>query len=344
MKRYEKESLAKNFIIFFSLEMILLVALFIQNYHQELHSRLDILENEMKLCSYSLDCPKYNLDFVSKNSKIETDILYKDTTLTSYFNVPTVKNYLLKIYLPKSKYQKLKEDIRDSVIEKFIIYALFIAVISFLLSLYTLWPLKKALRLNDEFIKDVLHDINTPLSSMVINFKLLKREFGNNRKIERVESGIETILSMQNNLRAFLDSSKLQKEELNLKEIIEDRVDYFKKQYPNIKFISNIDNLTYKTNKDAFIRIIDNIISNGAKYNRENGFVKVTLKDNLLIIEDSGVGIKDVKRVFQRYYKENERGIGIGMNIVKKLCDALGIKISIVSKINIGTRVNLKLR
>ncbi len=207
MKRYEKESLAKNFIIFFSLEIMLLTAIFIQAYHQELHNILDIVEHKMKLCSYSLDCPQYQFDFIPKNSRIQTDTLYEEPTPTIYFNVPTVKKYLLKISLSNEKYQELKSNVKYVLIKKFLIYALIIAIISFLLSLYTLWPLKKALRLNDEFIKDILHDINTPLSTILINFKLLKREYGNNRKIERIESGIDTILSMQNNLKTFLNNS-----------------------------------------------------------------------------------------------------------------------------------------
>jgi len=343
LKRYEKESLAKNFIIFFSLEMILLSALFIQDYHKQLHNKLDIIENAMKLCSYSLDCPQYKLDFIHKSSMIKTDFLYEDPIPTSYFNVPTVKNYLLKISLTKDAYINLKSNLKEEIIKKFLIYALFMAVISFLLSLYTLWPLKKALRLNDEFIKDILHDINTPLSSILINFKLLKREYGSNRKIERVESGIETILSMQNNLKAFLDTSKLQKEPLNIKEILEDRVEYFKNQYTNLNFIVNLQECIVNTNKDAFIRIIDNILSNAAKYNKDKGFVKVELIDNVITIEDSGVGIKNVKKIFERFYTESERGVGIGMHIVKKLSNALGIKVNVESRINKGTKVYLKL-
>ncbi len=325
MKRYEKESLAKNFIIFFSLEIMLLTAIFIQAYHQELHNILDIVEHKMKLCSYSLDCPQYQFDFIPKNSRIQTDTLYGEPTPTTYFNVPTVKKYLLKISLSNEKYQELKSNVKYVLIKKFLIYALIIAIISFLLSLYTLWPLKKALRLNDEFIKDILHDINTPLSTILINFKLLKREYGNNRKIERIESGIDTILSMQNNLKTFLNSSKLQKEPLN------------------IKFIIKIEDCIYNTNKDAFIRIIDNILSNAAKYNTDKGFVKIILIDNVITIEDSGVGIKNVKKIFERFYTESERGIGIGMHIVKKLCDSLGIKIYIKSRINVGTKVYLYL-
>ena len=63
----------------------------------------------------------------------------------------------------------------------------------------------------------------------------------------------------------------------------------------------------------------------------------------LLLIKDSGRGIDNVKKVFERYYKESERGLGIGMHIVKKLCDALGIGIRIESEPGKGTIVALDL-
>jgi len=88
---------------------------------------------------------------------------------------------------------------------------------------------------------------------------------------------------------------------------------------------------------------LDNLISNAFKYNKKNGFIKVYLENKKLYIEDSGIGIKNPKKVFNRFYKENERGIGIGMSIVKKLADEFKIKIEIKSKINKGTIIILDL-
>ncbi len=343
MKRYEREALIKNFLIFFSVELFLLSLLYIKEYSQEIHSNLDNIKNEMKLCSFDLNCPKFNLDFVPKKSDIKTYYLYKDNNLTTYYNVPTVKSYLLKITLNRDKYNDIKSKIKIKLFERFTIYTLLMALLSFIFSLYSLYPLKRALKLNDEFIKDILHDINTPISSIVINFKLLKKEFGQNRKIDRVESSIDTIVYLQKNLRTFLDNSKLQKEELCIRDILLDRVEHFKHIYPNLNFYIELEECSVLTNKEAFVRIIDNLLSNASKYNKENGRVEVVLKNCTINIKDSGIGIENVKNIFKRYYTESERGIGIGMHIVKKLCDALGIKISIKSKLNIGTNVTLKL-
>ena len=94
-------------------------------------------------------------------------------------------------------------------------------------------------------------------------------------------------------------------------------------------------------NKIALERILDNLLTNACKYNKKNGTVFIDIIKNKMTIRDTGVGIKNTTKIFQRYYKENETGLGIGMSIVKKLCDMLEISISVKSVINEGTTIVL---
>jgi len=68
------------------------------------------------------------------------------------------------------------------------------------------------------------------------------------------------------------------------------------------------------------------------------GLFRFTVVELRLIIEDSGVGIKEPQKIFDRYYKESQRGIGIGLHIVKKLCDEIGVDIRIETEIGVGSR------
>ncbi len=104
--------------------------------------------------------------------------------------------------------------------------------------------------------------------------------------------------------------------------------------------------ITIDTEKNSFIRIIDNLVSNASKYNKPKGEVKVVFdaSTKTLIIRDKGKGIKNPKRVFERFYKEHERGLGIGLHIVEKLCKQLNINIEIKSVLDEGTDVKLGLK
>ncbi len=301
------------------------------------------IQIEMKLCAYTIQCEGLKTDFVEKAEDKEENILYKNGDFYSYFKVPTADKYLMKVVYPKASYLPRVKKLEEVTYRKFLFYSIFAALVSFLFSIYALMPLRKALRLNEELVKDILHDFNTPISSMLINLKLFKREIGENQKIQRLENNIETILSLQNNLQIFLKGIPTQSESFSLKELVENRVNYFKILYPDIVYSISLDKIVLETNKDAFTRILDNLLSNAGKYNIASGRVFITLKGHYLSISDTGKGIKNPSKVFDRYYKEQDRGIGIGLHIVKKLCDELRVPIKIKSEENQGTTIVLNL-
>ncbi len=328
--------------------LILLEILLAINFWHEFQEKRDRIEEkiqiEMKLCAYTIQCEGLKTDFVEKAEDKEENILYQSKEdFYSYFKVPTVKKFLMKVIYPKENYFPRVEKLKEKTYRKFLFYSIFAAIVSFLFSLYALMPLRKALHLNEEFVKDILHDFNTPISSMRINLKLFKREIGENQKIQRLENNIETILSLQNNLQIFLKGIPTQLEAYDLKSLVENRVNYFKILYPDITYNIEMDKTVLNANKDAFTRILDNLLSNAGKYNRSNGKVTISLEREQLFIKDTGKGIKNPSKVFDRYYKEQDRGIGIGLHIVKKLCYELGISLKINSREDEGTTVILGL-
>jgi len=337
------ESLLKSFFIFFILLEVLLAINFWHEFQDKKVQLEEKIQVEMKLCAFKVQCDGLKTDFVEKRKDREENILYKQGDFYSYFKVPTVEKYLMQVVYPKSRYLSRVKKIRKNIYHKFFFYSFVSAFVSLLFSLYAFMPLRRALQMNEEFVKDILHDFNTPISSMRINLKLFKREIGENQKIERLENNIETILSLQDNLQLFLKSIPAQTEEFNLKELLEKRIRYFKILYPDITYSLSLEKTVLRTNKDAIMRIIDNLLSNAGKYNKSNGKVCVYMKERSLYVEDTGKGIKDPSRIFDRYYKEQDRGIGIGLHIVKKLCDELHIAIKVKSKIDEGTAIVLNL-
>lgn len=326
--------------------MLFEVLLAINFWHEYQVKKVEIEDKihiEMKLCAFTLQCTGLKTDFVDRSEKKEENILYKDGNFYSYFKVPTAEKYLMKVMYSKVNYMKRVEKLEGKLTRKFWLYSLFAMLISLFFSIYTLMPLQRALRLNEEFVKDILHDFNTPISSMLINLKLFKREIGESPKLQRLENNIQSILSLQENLRIFLKGLPSHSESFSLNELVQDRVDFFAVLYPDVTYKTSIDKTLLETNRDAFTRILDNLLSNAGKYNKANGEVTIVLQNNSLIIQDTGKGIKHPLKVFDRYYKEQERGIGIGLHIVKKLCDELVIPIAIHSKEGEGTKVRLNL-
>lgn len=331
-------------MIFFTLLEVLLAINFWNEYQVKKLEIEDKIHIEMKLCAFTMQCEGLETDFVDKNGdKEENTLLYQEGDFYSYFKVPTSDKYLMKVMYPRENYILRVDKLKNKLLNNFWFYSIFAALVSLLFSIYALMPLQRALRLNEEFVKDILHDFNTPISSMIVNLKLFKREIGDNQKIQRLENNIQSILSLQDNLRIFLKGLPSHLESFSLKELVQNRVHYFEVLYPDVKYKTDIDKTILETNKDAFTRILDNLLSNAGKYNISNGDVNIVLQGSILTIHDTGKGIKNPSKVFDRYYKEQDRGIGIGLHIVKKLCDDLTIPINIESKEKEGTKIGLNL-
>lgn len=343
LKKVEIKSLLKSFILFFVSQSLLLGALFFFEYNKEIKSLDESLFNEMRVCSYDLRCDDFSIDFVPKD-KFELYKLYKNEKgLSAYFSIGGSQKNSLKIHYVKEKYAQSISALKKDLVVNYFIVIVVIALLSAIFSVYTLSPLRNALKMTEEFIKDILHDFNTPLSTLRLNLSMLKDEVGENKKISRIENTVQNILNLQSNLRSYLSNHDLQKDTFELQTFIEERVSLLEKNYKKVSFIVDIEQMTLHLNRDSFVRVVDNILSNAAKYNKVNGEVKIVLEGNKLIISDTGKGIKNPKKIFERFYKEQERGIGIGLHIVKKLCDEMHIKISVESELDIGSRFILVL-
>ncbi len=323
----------------------MLTALFYVNYTKEVANFDDHLFTQMRLCSFDLKCEQFKIDFVPIEGQ-ENYLLYKDDTgLSSYFPIPGANEYLMSFHLPAEEYQRQLASLQKAAMMEFVAVLAVIFVISGLFSLYALYPLRNALALTQEFIKDILHDFNTPLAALRLNTAMLKREIGENDKVTRIEKSVQNVLDLQNNLRAYLHDHAHQKELIELKSLISQRIDMLDRNYPDIHFDVVMENAKIATNREAFTRILDNLLSNAAKYNRAGGSVSITFDrdTSTLNITDTGKGIKNPRRIFDRFYKEQERGIGIGLHIVKKLCDELKITIRVDSKLGKGSTFRLEL-
>ncbi len=313
-------------------------------YKKEVKVLDETLFSEMRICSFDLVCPKYEIDFAPLDSEKLYKLYKSQQRLSTYFSIPGSNENALEIYLPQEKYQAQLERLMSEVIVNFFFVMLLFLVLSILFAIYTLSPLKNALHLTEEFIKDILHDFNTPLSTMRLNASMLKEEIGENKKLLRIENSVQNILNLQSNLKSYLSNHEAQKRQFYLDTFIEERVALLESSYKNIEFVVNVPKVSLYANSEALQRVVDNILSNAAKYSKSRALVEILYDKSSLEIRDNGKGIKNPERVFERFYKEQDRGIGIGLHIVKKLCSELGIKISLKSKVGEGTSFFLDLK
>ena len=345
MKKAEKESFAKSFSIFFTSLTLLISILGYLEYGKLKHEQQEQIYNAMRICSYDLKCNQYDIEFVAANLTQMHQLFVTDKELYAIFPIPKNENYALKISLKDTQYKVVLKELAWQVLSYYLIALSVIFLISIFFSWYTLYPLKHALHLTEEFSRDILHDLGTPLASLRLNVSRLKGVQEDQKKIIRITQSIDTITSLGDNLRAYLEENQTQREIFDLQKLIYERMQIFERLFVDRIFSINEQTFYVFANKDALSRIIDNLLSNAAKYNISNGFIKINIDaaQYRIVIEDSGKGIADPKRVFERFYKEHERGVGIGLHIVEKIAKDMKIEIQLQSQLDIGTTVILNL-
>ncbi len=336
----EREAFVKSFILFFGSLSLLLSILFYTIYKRELVNLDSSLFAQMRICSFDLKCPKFKIDFEESGSKELYTLKRGADGVYSLFPIGGSSRYLLKIVYPSKSYRADTAEIRKEVAAEFLLAEAILLILSILFSLYSINPLRQALKLTREFVRDILHDFNTPLSIIRLNVKMLEKECPKSSKSSRIEEAVDTLLRLQANLRDYLGGHELQSEVFRLDTLVAKRVSLIQKGYPDIEFITNLDPIEVKSSKDALNRIVDNVVTNAAKYNKKGGRVSVVLDAvaKRLMIEDTGIGIKNPEKIFERFYKEHDRGMGIGLHIVKKLCDQTSIDVEVESEKYKGSR------
>lgn len=343
MKRYETEALIKSFSLFF-LTLILLNSIIFLLYFQEQKKSLHVeIFNKIKLYNYTFNDKNIIINIVPFKKTSELYSLHVgENEIFSYFDIPSSKKNSLKIIYPIKVYKKELSKLKHTNLFYFFISSLVLMILSTIYSLYAMKPLKNALNLLEEFLKDIIHDLNTPISSILLNLKILQKK-KSEEAIKRIEYSAKNIGSLYNNLEITIKDDPIIIEEVNIKALINEKIEYYSYQFPEIKFQTKIKTETLKTSYNEISRILDNLISNACKYNKLDGYIHILVDQNKIVIEDSGIGIKNISRVFDRFYKENDRGIGIGLDIVKKLCKKLGYHIEIQSELGIGTKIEVTL-
>lgn len=227
--------------------------------------------------------------------------------------------------------------------------------ISFFLFLSSFFIIKQSIepyrRLNqylDDFLKDAMHELKTPIGVARINTDMLQMRLKNDKNILRIKSALKNMTVIYEDLEYYMQQNavKDEKRAINLSIFLEKRVEFFNDLAisKNISFTKFIEkNIKINFNEIELYRIIDNNLSNAIKYSKENSNITVILKivdeDLKLTFKDEGVGIKDTSSIFKRYYRGDKitGGFGIGLSIVKNICDKNDIKIEVISKVQEGT-------
>ncbi|EAJ0334887.1 sensor histidine kinase [Campylobacter lari] len=229
-----------------------------------------------------------------------------------------------------------------------LICILLLTVVAYILILLVFKNIKEQFKALNDFIKDTTHEINTPLSVILASIKKFddtNLNPNNIKKLNHIKLASKNLNHIYQNLIAlnfFLQKENF-KEDINLKELLEQRLEYFETliTQKNLIIEKNLLEQSFYANKEEMQILIDNLLSNAIKYTNAHKKIYIYLKEKTLSIKDEGQGMsaKEIAQIFTRYkrFNQDQGGFGIGLNLVKQIADKNNINIKVLSKENEGS-------
>jgi signal transduction histidine kinase len=205
---------------------------------------------------------------------------------------------------------------------------------------------------NKIFIADMVHQIRTPLSVIMTNSSLIemKTDKDVSSYITQINSAINMLSNSYEDLSYIISNDTIEYKpvEIDLSDFLNERIDFFEViAQANKKVIStNVDNgLKISMNDTELERLIDNNISNAIKHSNDKSEIEIVLerKSNpgvILQFISKGNDIHNVTKLFEKNYTENQgakRSLGLGLNMVKMICEKNNIDYCAHSKNNTNT-------
>lgn len=214
---------------------------------------------------------------------------------------------------------------------------------------------EKTQKSKDEFISNVTHEMNTPLTSIKGYAELLS---AGGLTEEQKQTAYATVLGqserLTNLIACILNYDQISKDDLpaydvDASKLARETLSVLAPEAAEkgVRLVDRIeDNVVVKSRHERMSEILGNLIRNAVRYNRQGGTVTVTLDFQKLCVEDTGCGIaeEDLPKIFSRFYTVDKShggkngGFGLGLAVVKKLCDNAGWNITVQSELGVGSK------
>lgn len=244
--------------------------------------------------------------------------------------------------------------------------ALFIILLVYVYSIYTIIQQKKYSELQRDFINNMTHEFKTPLSSILLASSYLNKQesITKDKKLEKyTQIIIDQSKKLNSHIEKILDIAKADNSPLEMVKtnvailpILQEVIDNMQLKHQNLEVIINAkNNFLIDADTFHFTNIIYNLIDNSIKYCDENPKILINLykKENHIYLDfvDNGIGVegKNISFIFDKFYrvqskKSNEvNGFGLGLFYVKKICTQHGWKIFAANNNDKGITISIKI-
>ena len=252
------------------------------------------------------------------------------------------------------QYENRNTEARTAVIVSLAVLNLSVLIIGawagYFLAKRTLAPIERAIRSQARFVSDASHELKTPLTALkTINEVVLrKKSLSEDKARETMARNVSEIDKMQKLIDGLLQLSKsggfnLQKTNQNLAKLVDGTIESLRPiaEVKQIKVVSRVAKISRPIYDSAVAQILKIYLENAITHSPVKGQIVVEFKDGVLRVTDQGAGIAvgEQARIFERFYQIDQArtrsdgsGHGLGLAIVRNICEQCGYKYGVKSK------------
>lgn len=202
---------------------------------------------------------------------------------------------------------------------------------------YVVWKLRKGIEKREKFAGIVSHELKNPLTSIKLYAQVMEKQGASttggaiSQEVDRITAMTDTLF---NYTRLAQGKYILKSQKFDLIQLVNDRLRSFSVVYPDrqINFNHNPSKAKVFTDKVALDQILTNLLTNAIRYSKESITVTVDLIDNAyeVKVSDRGNGLPPevVSVIWEAFSKPSDKGLGLGLFIVKQFSDSLNLKLS----------------
>ncbi len=187
-----------------------------------------------------------------------------------------------------------------------------------------------------EFTENISHETQTPVAIISAKLEMLMQEDDYSYKQQRLlADAYMATLRLKKLNQALISLTRIEKglyakiDVINITGMVERKLMELNEfiQAKNIRIEKNLAVVEKDLNSEIFDLLINNLLINAIKHNRETGgMIRITLRQNELLIENTGSETKiDKESIFERFkpYTTDSESVGLGLSIIKKIADFL---------------------
>jgi len=188
-----------------------------------------------------------------------------------------------------------------------------------------------------EFTENASHEIQTPLSIVLLNLEEVLQQDLNSETFQKVVSSINAIKRLSSLNQSLILLTKIENRQFKaeqviiLNDIVRRKISefepFFETKKLKIELISEQD-FKLMINEQLAELLIGNLLTNAVNHNLQGGRIHISVQENKLEIYNTGEtnSLTD-KTIFNRFAKSNSKSFGLGLAIVKNICETYNLEI-----------------